>query len=80
MELGVQPAHRKVENFRYIQDEINRLVLEKRITPVIIIDEANYISGSILNDLKILLTLRWIPGIVLLFSCQDFHHLTPHFA
>lgn len=53
-ELGVQPAHRKVENFRAIQDEINRLVLEKRITPVIIIDEANYISGSILNDLKIL--------------------------
>lgn len=53
-ELGIQPAHRKAENFRYIQDEINRLVLEKRITPVIIIDEANYISGSILNDLKIL--------------------------
>ena len=54
VELGIQPAHRKVENFRRIQDEINRLVLEKRITPVIIIDEANYISGSILNDLKIL--------------------------
>jgi len=54
MELGGQPAHRKVENFRLIQDEINRLVFDKRITPVIIMDEANYISGSILNDLKLL--------------------------
>lgn len=26
------------------------------------------------------LTLRWIPETVLLFSCQDFHHLMPHFA
>lgn len=54
MELGGQPAHRKVENFRCIQGEINRLVLEKRITPVIIIDEANYVSGGILNDLKLI--------------------------
>lgn len=53
-ELGGQPAHRKVENFRCIQDEIHRLVIEKRITPVIIIDEANYISGAILNDLKLI--------------------------
>lgn len=52
--FGLQPAHRKFENFRHIQDEISRLVIEKRITPVIIIDEANYISGSVLNDLKIL--------------------------
>ncbi len=26
------------------------------------------------------LTLRWIPETVLLFSCQDFHHLMPHVA
>lgn len=42
-ELGAQPAFRKTDNFKIIQDEINRLVLEKRQTPVIIIDEANYI-------------------------------------
>lgn len=52
--FGLQPVHRKSENFRLIQEEINRLVMEKRITPVIIIDEANYISGPVLNDLKIL--------------------------
>lgn len=53
-ELGSQPAFRKTDNFRIIQNEINRLVLEKRKTPVIIIDEANYIGNAVLNDLKIL--------------------------
>ena len=52
--LGAQPAYRKPENFRTIQDEINGLALEKKKTPVIIIDEANSISHAVLNDLKIL--------------------------
>ena len=52
--LGSSPAYRKVENFRIIQDEITRLCMEKKKTPVIIIDEANYINSAILNDLKIL--------------------------
>ena len=52
--LGVQPAYRKHENFHIIQDEITRLSLDKRKTPVIIIDEANYIRNSVLNDFKIL--------------------------
>ena len=50
--LGVAPCFKKVDNFRLIQDEIARLSVEKRITPVIIIDEANHVSGAILNDLK----------------------------
>ena len=53
-ELGAQPAFRKTDNFKIIQNEINRLALEKRQTPVIIIDEANYISNVVLNDLKML--------------------------
>lgn len=53
-ELGAQPAFRKPDNFRIIQEEITRLAVEKRKTPVIIIDEANYINNAILNDLKIL--------------------------
>lgn len=53
-ELGAQPAFRKPDNFRIIQEEISRLSIEKRKTPVIIIDEANYINNAILNDLKIL--------------------------
>ena len=53
-ELGGVPAFRKPDNFRLIQGEITRLALEKRQTPVIIIDEANYINTAVLNDLKIL--------------------------
>ena len=49
-ELGAQPAFRKTDNFKIIQNEINRLVLEKRQTPVIIIDEANYIGNAVLNS------------------------------
>lgn len=54
VELGAQPSFRKPNNFHIIQDEITRLAIEKRKTPVIIIDEANYINNAILNDLKIL--------------------------
>lgn len=52
--LGAQPAYRKHENFHAIQDEIERLSVGQKKTPVIIIDEANYISTGVLNDLKIL--------------------------
>ncbi|GEQ23572.1 ATPase [Clostridium butyricum] len=53
-QLGLEPMARKIDNFRIIQNEINRYSIEKRITPIIIIDEANYISNGILNDLKML--------------------------
>lgn len=53
-DLGLEPQYRKPDNFRMIQDEICRCTMEKRVTPVIIIDEANHICTGILNDLKIL--------------------------
>lgn len=53
-EFGSEPAFKKPDNYRIIQEEITRLSLEKRKTPIIIIDEANYINNAILNDLKIL--------------------------
>lgn len=52
--LGLMPAFRKNDNFRMIQDEITRLAIEKRRTPVFILDEANYIKHAILNELKML--------------------------
>lgn len=53
-ELGAQAHYRKPNNFRVIQEELTRLSVEKRKTPVIIVDEANYISSAILNDFKLL--------------------------
>lgn len=53
-ELGYEPTYRKAENFRIIQQAINRYVIEKRMTPIIILDEANHLKNATLNDLKIL--------------------------
>ena len=53
-QLGLEPMCRKSDNFKIIQNEITRYSVEKRVTPVIIIDEANYISNGVLNDLKMI--------------------------
>ncbi len=53
-QFGLESMFRKNDNFRIIQNEFTRYAVEKRITPVIIIDEANYMRHSILNDLKLL--------------------------
>lgn len=54
VEMGLEAMSKKSDNFKLIQNEINRHTLEKRITPVIIVDEANYINNAILNDFKML--------------------------
>ena len=53
-DLGLEPAFRKVENYRNIQERVKKLSVDKRITPMFILDEANYISNWILNDLKMI--------------------------
>lgn len=53
-QLGLEPRYRKSDNFKIIQDEVTRYAVEKRIVPVIILDEANYIRTDILNDLKMI--------------------------
>ena len=75
--LGAQAAYRKTENFHAIQGEIDRLVLDKKKTPVIIIDEANYISNAVLNDLKILFNFEMDPrdrAVVLLVGLPQLNH------
>ena len=52
--LNLEPKYKKHQNFQDIQSAIRRLNIEKKITPIIIFDEANYMSSSFLNDLKIL--------------------------
>ena len=54
IEFGIEPYARKNQNYKAIQESINRLALEKKITPVIILDEANHLISSILHDLKML--------------------------
>jgi Type II secretory pathway, component ExeA (predicted ATPase) len=57
-QFGLDEYYSKRKNLNAIQAEIKRLNIEKRITPVIILDEANYLLSSILNDLKILLNFE----------------------
>lgn len=53
--LGLSPAFKKIDLFNDIQDRIRSLYKDKKITPVIILDEAQYLNSKILNDLKLLL-------------------------
>ena len=53
-EFGLETRFRKSDNYKLIQTEINRYQLEKQITPVFIIDEADRINSSILSDFKML--------------------------
>lgn len=55
MGFGLEPYAKKVDNYRNLQEHIKKLSTEKRVTPVIIVDEAQYLNTDILNDLKMLL-------------------------
>ncbi|WP_346024155.1 ATP-binding protein, partial [Alkalibacterium indicireducens] len=50
IELGLEPSHKKVVNFRNIQERIRQLE-SQRITPVIVLDEAQFLSMDIFEEL-----------------------------
>lgn len=52
--LDLVPPNKKIDIFRDIQDRIISLSKDKKITPVIIVDEAQYLKTAVLNDLKLL--------------------------
>ena len=58
-QLGLEPQHKKIDNFRNIQSYIKSTVDEKRIVPVIILDEAQFLKTDILNDLIMLLNFNF---------------------
>lgn len=53
-ELGIEVPFRKIDMFRQIQSRIKQLADEKGMKVVIIIDEAQYLSKSILEDFVML--------------------------
>lgn len=57
-ELGLEPCSKKIDSFHNIQDALMKLSKSQRITPVIIIDEAQYLKTDILNDLKLILNFE----------------------
>lgn len=53
--LGLESCSKKIDLFRAIQERIVTLSRDKKIVPVIIIDESQYLKTEVLNDLKLLL-------------------------
>lgn len=56
--LGLEPKFRKSDLFRQVQEVIEYMAKEKKCTPVIVIDEAQYLSTSVFNDLTMLLNFE----------------------
>ncbi len=52
--LGIIPAHKKVNMFKQIQESIYTYHHSKNITPVIIVDEAQFLTNSVLDDLRLI--------------------------
>jgi type II secretory pathway predicted ATPase ExeA len=52
--IGVEPAYRKAMKFRQLQERITEMHDIERITPIFIIDEAQYLSGAIFNELMLI--------------------------
>lgn len=68
-ELGLEPKNKKIDNFRQIQECILNMSKEKRVTPFLVLDEAQYLKTDVLNDLKMLFNFEFDRnnyGIVLL--------------
>jgi general secretion pathway protein A len=58
LELGEQPKHKKVAIFHQIQQAINSMYYDRRITPVIILDEIHLASNKLLEDLRLIFNFK----------------------
>src|SRR5699024_7530717 len=56
--LGEEPKFRKVDLFRQIQQGIERMDQERRVTPVFILDEMHMAKDAFLQDLAILFNFQ----------------------
>ncbi len=56
--LGVTPAHKKILMFKQIQEAVHTMFRAKNITPVIIVDEAQFLKNSVLDDLRMILSFE----------------------
>jgi len=53
-EMGLTTERSMAALFRSIQQEVNRLCIESKIRPVLIIDEAQYLRNEVLENLRLL--------------------------
>lgn len=58
MGLGLIPMQKKVDMFHQIQDQIINFHHQKKQTPFIILDEGQFLGGSVLNELRMLFNFQ----------------------
>jgi type II secretory pathway predicted ATPase ExeA len=56
--LGEIPSYKKITMFQQIQQSIHSLYYDQKITPVIMLDEVQLLSNSILEDLRLLFSFN----------------------
>jgi len=59
LELGLQPRGSRAINFRLIQSEIQRLVQERHLNVLLVLDEAHHLRPDILALLPLLTNFDW---------------------
>lgn len=62
LELGIEPHWSRAMTFRAIQQEIVRLATERRLTVVLVIDEAHRLRADVLAELPLLTNFDWDSG------------------
>lgn len=62
LELGIEPQWSRAMTFRAIQQEIARLAKERRLTVLLIIDEAHRLRPDVLAELPLLANFEWDSG------------------
>lgn len=56
--LNLEPFYKKIDLFKSIQRHLTFLVKDKKMTPVIVVDEAQYLKTEVLSDIKLLLNFN----------------------
>lgn len=59
LELGIEPCWRRAMTFRAIRAEIDRLLTERKIAVLLIIDEAHRLHSEVLAELPVLTNFGW---------------------
>lgn len=56
--FGLEPLRYRAANFKQIQERIQSLYELERVTPIIVIDEAQYLKREVFHDLMLLTNFR----------------------
>lgn len=53
--LGLDPGSRKCDIFRQVHETIEHMAVNRKVTPIVVVDESQYLMNPVLNEIKMLL-------------------------